>query len=142
MRMVLPLVRLVLLEVTGTVEELLERKTFEDLLKNLLLVGADDDDDDERRRRNTLEDFLESLLLEEVVRGRRRGPCRGQKPLVGAKFERVHNDDCNMIPLRVDMQSRVSVRPLLTGHKSGEDGPLWEEILCALSSKTLSYTVM
>ena len=66
-----------------------KRDTLEDLLENLLLVEMDDDD--ERRRRNTLEDFLENLLLEEVVEvlcGRRRGPCRGQKPLVGAKFER------------------------------------------------------
>ena len=37
------------------------------------------------------------------------------------------------------MPSRVSVRPLLTGHRSGEDGPLWEEILCALKHKALSY---
>ena len=91
-RMVLPLVRMVLLEVTGTFEELLEKRTLEDLLEYVLLVEIDDDDDDdERRRRNTLEDFLENLLLEEVVEllcGRRRGPCRGQKPLVGAKFER------------------------------------------------------
>ena len=84
------MVRMVLLEVTRTVEELLEKRTLEDLLENLLLVEVDDDDD-ERRRRNTLEDFLENLLLEEVVEvlcGRKRGPCRGQKPLVGAKFER------------------------------------------------------
>ena len=54
---------MVLLEVTWTVEELLERKTLEDLLENLLLV--------------------------EVLCGRRRGPCRGQKPLVGGKFERA-----------------------------------------------------
>ena len=82
MKMVLPLV-------TRTVEELLEKRTLEDFLENLLLVEVDDDEDDERRRRNTLEDFLENLLLEEVVEvlcGRRRGPCRGQKPLVGAKF--------------------------------------------------------
>ena len=42
------------------------------------------------------------------------------------------------IPLRVDMPSRVSVRPLITGHRSGDDGPLWEEILCALKHKPLS----
>ena len=64
-RMVLLLVRRVLLEVTWTVEELLERKTLEDLLENLLLVE-----------------------VVEVLCGRRRGPYRGQKPLVGAKFER------------------------------------------------------
>ena len=96
--MVLPLVKMVLLEVrmvplevTWTVEELLERNTLEDFLENLLLMEVDDDADDDERRRNTLEDFLESLLLEEVVGvlcGRRRGPCRGQKLLVGAKFER------------------------------------------------------
>ena len=65
-KMVLLEVRMVPLEVTWTVEELLER--------------------------NTLEDFLENLLLEEVEEvlcGRRRGPCRGQKPLVGGKFERA-----------------------------------------------------
>ena len=49
------------------------------------------------------------------------------------------DDGCDLIPLRVDMPSRVSVRPLLTGHRSGDDGPLWEEILCALRSKALSY---
>ena len=37
---------MVLLEVTWTVEELLERKTLEDLLENLVLVEVDDDDDD------------------------------------------------------------------------------------------------
>ena len=46
-RMVLPLVRRVLLEVTWSVEELLERKTLEDLLEYLLLVedgvGVHDD---------------------------------------------------------------------------------------------------
>ena len=97
MRMVLPLVKMVLLEVTWTVEELLERKTLEDLLENLLLVEVDDDGDDgvmtwRSRKRDTLEDLLENLLLEEVVEvlcGRRRGPCRGQKPLVGGKFERA-----------------------------------------------------
>ena len=90
MKMVLPLVRRVLLEVTWTVEELLEKRTLEDLLEYLLLVEMDDDDDDDERR-DTLEDFLENLLLEEVVEvlcGMRRGPCPGQKPLVGAKFER------------------------------------------------------
>ena len=64
-RMVLLEVRMVPLEVTWTVEELLERKTLEDLLENLL---------------------LEEVV--EVLCGRRRGPCRGQKPLVAAKFER------------------------------------------------------
>ena len=53
--------------------------------------------------------------------------------------ESPFDNGCDMIPLRVDMPSRVSVRPLLTGHRSGEDGPLWEEILCALKNKALSY---
>ena len=38
--------RMVLLEVTWTVEELLEKNTLEDLLENLLLVEVDDDEDD------------------------------------------------------------------------------------------------
>ena len=46
MRMVLLEVRTVPLEVTWTVEELLERKTLEDLLENLLLREVDDDEDD------------------------------------------------------------------------------------------------
>ena len=37
------------------------------------------------------------------------------------------------IPLSVEMPSRVSVLPLLTGQRSGDEGGLWEEILCALS---------
>ena len=41
------------------------------------------------RKRDTLEDLLENLFLVEVLCGRRRGPCRGQKPLVGGKFERA-----------------------------------------------------
>ena len=41
------MVKMVPLEVTWTVEELLERKTLEDLLENLLLVGVDDDEDDD-----------------------------------------------------------------------------------------------
>ena len=41
--MVLLLVRMVLPLVTWTVEELLERKTLEDLLENLLLAEVDDD---------------------------------------------------------------------------------------------------
>ena len=41
------------------------------------------------RKRDTLEDLLENLFLVEVPCGRRRGPCRGQKPLVGGKFERA-----------------------------------------------------
>ena len=45
-RMVLLEVRMVLLEVTWTVEELLERRTLEDLLENLLFVEVGDDEDD------------------------------------------------------------------------------------------------
>ena len=57
--------KMVLLEVTWAVEELLVKRTLEDLLENLLLVE-----------------------VVEVLCGRRRGPYRGQKPLVAAQFER------------------------------------------------------
>ena len=107
--------------------------------------------------KSTFEELEERLLLEGGQSERWRGPSPSQTPLIEmnyiVQFQKkvltliiyiliimvitllltitlIMNIQ---IPLSVEMPSRVSVLPLLTGQRSGDEGGLWEEILCALS---------
>ena len=108
--------------------------------------------------KSTFEELEERLLLEGGQSERWRGPSPSQTPLIEMNYivqfflkkiltliiytliimvitllltiTLIMNIE---IPLSVEMPSRVSVLPLLTGQRSGDEGGLWEEILCALS---------
>ena len=102
--------------------------------------------------KSTFEELEERLLLEGGQSERWRGPSPSQTPLIEMNYivqflkkiltliimvftllliiTLIMNIQ---IPLSVEMPSRVSVLPLLTGQRSGDEGGLWEEILCALS---------